>query len=358
MLTAILRGSALLALFLVTAAHAIAPPAPLRYEVTPVLGADRFTNTENVTVTAGGRTFFIGVEAGQAVPSAIFEVVTEADGHVGVVPLQRGYFTFSPCTFTGLTSHGDVLYAACTAMSGGLPLSSRLVRIDLTRPPGGSGYLQHGPLFGFGRLPNGMATDDQGRLYISDSSAVPNPTLWWVNNPSIVRASISPGPFGASVKTTSFYRAHASDWMPNGLQYAGGELYFATGGGIKAIVVTPDGGAGAERWVYQAPGGSNADGRTPTRLIDDFTVIGNGTAEEMRLLAAEITLPAEGNPSTGQLLLLRADGEGAPLEQFYVGNSIGTPSSLAYIGTAGGRVSAWATSWFDGGLYRVDYGRW
>jgi hypothetical protein len=174
-------------------------------------------DAENAIFTEDGRFFVTGGENA-------YEIVRQGDGYAAMRRYQ------GTCNFTGLAVRARVLYAACFLG-------------DLINPSGGyllAGDLDSGPQleiihsFEDVRLANGMAFDDQGRLYVADSALLAG---------KIAVIALDPDD---PMRVASERTWHAEGYnFVNGMKFFQGALYVTDATDIKRIAVQPDGSPGA-----------------------------------------------------------------------------------------------------------------
>lgn len=350
-----LRGASAIALLgFAATATATSPANPLDYLAT----AQQLPHTENVTVTASGRIF-----AAAELASGGWGIVELTGGQLREVVHGRfpayGGLGSADCNFTGLTSRGDTLYAACQAgnawampyRDGWRSYASLLVRIETS---GATPVVKTAGLLGSTSLPNGMAVASNGDIYVTDSQA---PYYRLYGSAAIHRLRVTDA-INFKVSRSKWYPADQADWFPNGLDFQGDDLLYVTGPQIKRIRINADGSAGATSVVYQV---------APGWMIDDIEAVPTSRVPGGAVLTAEITDPRDpANPTQprsveelkGQLALISThpDSEGALLGVHGFGGDR-TPSSVALYGAdAYPYDSVIFTDYFQGGVHFVPAG--
>lgn len=247
--------------------------------------------TERSAFTSDGRLFVIGARSAdkQDAGNWIVEVAKAPNGEhlvadyvfgalegteggvVGGTPLG------APCVFSGMTVHGQVLYAACFSQDD---MRSSLLQVDTQARTVRAGYFPLSCDPASSATPcspfyaNGMAIDAVGRIYASNTYAYigiagETVTINLEGSPSLTQITIGPNP--ASPEKLAF---DARDWFntdiftdglaPNGVQIENQVLYYAAGPNINAIAIGDDGSAGDVRIHYQGP---------LLSYIDDFAIL-------------------------------------------------------------------------------------
>lgn len=244
--------------------------------------------SENGAYAKQGRFFIVG---GQ-VPiyfnqSSIFEVVKNDDGGYENISIVDGEINGNQCYFGGLTSKANKLYSACVQMAFVelpgfpqplfLPVANKLYVVDLDQPTDSEDYitttLLQTPLLSS----NGMAVDNNGDLYISNSMSFMANLSGIPGVPAIVKVSL-----GDTIIESPWLAADQGGMSPNGLQYQNGSLYLASGNSLTKIQIQEDGTAGAVTPVYMAD---------PSILIDDFDIKNNIiAASQIKTIIPDIVL--------------------------------------------------------------------
>ena len=119
--------------------------------------------------------------------------------------------------------------------------------------------------------PNGMAVDDEGRVYTNHGS---DTVL------QILVGDDPPDPTKLSFRHRAFATANVlvNSLSPNGIQIEDNVLYFAAGANLNAVPIQADGTAGKQRTHYRGPALS---------YIDDFSVH-NGAFVLARTIPAQL----------------------------------------------------------------------
>lgn len=244
--------------------------------------------SENGAYAKQGRFFIVG---GQ-VPiyfnqSSIFEVVKNDDSGYENISIVDGEINGNQCYFGGLTSKANKLYSACVQMAFVelpgfpqplfLPVANKLYVVDLDQPTDSEDYitttLLQTPLLSS----NGMAVDNNGDLYISNSMSFMANLSGIPGVPAIVKVSL-----GDTITETPWLTADQGGMSPNGLQHQNGSLYLASGNSLTKIQIQEDGTAGEVTPVYMAD---------PAILIDDFDIKNNIiAASQIKTIIPDIVL--------------------------------------------------------------------
>ena len=326
---------------------------------TEVISPDQFDTTERSGVTTDGRVVFIGTRpaADGSIKSWLAEIVA---GPSGGKPFVRDLLAGSlagtsdgklegpasgdSCLFSGMATHGMLVYAACHADDG----RASLVQVDLTQKTVRAGDFttcnkepSATPCKAIDMYPNGMAVDSHGRIYVSSMLAHLSGEQ---DAPTLVQIEVAAHPTEAQRLSFRHRGWLTSDIFadgitPNGIQIEGETLYYAAGANLNAVPILADGSAGKMRLHYEGPSLS---------YIDDFAV------REGAFVAAR-TLP-------GDLTEL------APVTQGTFARELGTcllphdatPSSVTRMPSPTPVTSVFAagtyvvTSYFGGGLYTVS----
>jgi hypothetical protein len=309
--------------------------------------------TERGALAANNRFFFAG---GQS----IYELLPQSNGtHQYQAVAQR-----TDCDFTGLAAAGSKLYAACTATGavveiGGqtlaLPAWSDLLCIDLLRPASdpkriGTVRLGDDKLF-----PNGMAVDDKGNIYITNTFALIFRLLNFFSPetiPAIVRVRVT-GETPFKIEKRTVLPAVQGGMEPNGIQIRGDRLWFVSMNVLYEAQITFT-GLKNMKTVYEADA---------KRVFDDFAVL-PGNILAIAEIPTPISLMAIFFPDTwppsyapSQLTFVStgpgpdASSAGQVVRRHVFDADI-TPSSATVIKDAQG-LALYVTDFFFGGLYRV-----
>ncbi|THB67027.1 MAG: hypothetical protein D6B27_05375, partial [Gammaproteobacteria bacterium] len=279
-----------------------------------IFAPNELPNTENGTFTDNGRFF---VASATAAPSTIYEITKSGNDTYVSQPL----YTASDCMFSGLTSQGNILYASCSNPFAFFNPKTVLVRIDLDN----GDKVDEASISGL-KLPNGMAVDEDGSIYISDSQN---------------------GSFGATIAKITIedkteFTIQMEKWfttsmvMANGIRIRNHILYLANQTNIRSIPILENGSAGNASIIYTAPTGS---------LIDDFCISGEN------FVAAEIPNP-NGKSGKGKVKFISIDtGE---VEKEYSAPTGYDPSSVSFDENGALEQGAFfVTDYYGGGLYII-----
>lgn len=200
----------------VAAAHGQSPSASTpRSGRTPIL--EGIGDAENATFSADGRLFVTGGEN-------VYEIVAEGDGYAAQ-PLYAGR-----CNFTGIAERDGYLYAACVEGTELQNLKPRLVGGSLT----GTGPVKLEIIYDFAKnaLPNGMAFDPSGRLFVTDFTPLAG---------KIVTLSLDPAD-PSRVLREEVWRPGGT--LVNGIKIFDGKVYITDATSIRVIPITTQGGPG------------------------------------------------------------------------------------------------------------------
>ena len=133
-----------------------------------------------------------------------------------------------------------------------------------------------------GFLPNGMAVDPRGDLFVSNTYST------YTGEAAILKLEVDPEPF--SFEEVDWLPADLGGGMPNGVQLARNTLYLASQSSVLQVEIQRDGTAASVRTLYSG----NAD-----NLLDDFAVVAD------KLVVCEIDNPfAPPESSTSQLTVI------------------------------------------------------
>lgn len=235
-------------------------------------------DAENLIFTTQGRLFVTG--------DAAYEIVIDPDASTTSYLAQR--IDDASCAdstgFLGLAEVANTLYSLCGGQLWAGTLGDTVVLQAIhTLPPMG--------------LPNGMASDDAGRLYITDG-----PTS---QTPQIVRVTLDAGNplavVGDEVWTTDGLE------FPNGITWDGSALYIVDAsqsgspGLVKRIALNADGSAGTPEVIYEH-----------ASVLDDLDVFDDNT-----LIVSDFT--------NGRIFLLGKDGSllsSSPVASFVAASAV------------------------------------
>jgi hypothetical protein len=301
-----------------------------------IISREQMPSSENSVFTDNGRFFIAG---GQC----LYEVVKNSDGSY-----EREIITESTeGNFSGLTADGDILYAGLTVYEppveeGGLPMpvAGSLFRID---PTGDEAKIASAPLTGHVFiLANGMAVDNQGHIYISNTSSA-MAFSQGIREPAIIKVSVTDeANFGIS--ETTWLEPELGGSFPNGIQIIGNTMYMASNAMIFQILINEDGTAGNVSPVCMTESGN---------ILDDFAILPG------RLAVAEIDFPYDSIAKrVSRVIMISIDeaNTGEIVDKINFSQGI-LPSSVVL--ARGGLFktdSLLVTDVFNGGLYEVsDY---
>lgn len=318
-------------------------------ETTTLVQPEDVQFTENGTVTDDGRFFFIG-------SSAIYELIAAADGTYD----HKAITTRDDCVFSGLTSEKeDTLYAACTASKepasdGGvaMPLWSDLIRVDLTKDESDPARVATTRLRGRNFFPNGMAVDERGFIYISNTMSSMAALLTGKVNPAVIRVRVVDEE-KFEIKKKPVVSMAEGGLAPNGLQIEGDRLWFVSGSTLYEAQIVKKGLRNL-RPIYIA---------SSTRMFDDFAVLPEGI-----IVIAEIpspmtlgsliqpdSWPPANDPSQLTFVSTGADSlpvpAGGVIFEYEFEHPM-TPSSVTLVEDDNG-PALYVTDYFSGGLHRV-----
>lgn len=293
----------------------------VKYEDTAIsiLSAAELPHSENGTFTDSGRLFVASTDYGES----IYEITKNSDGSYNSIPAIQGP---DDCRYTGLTSSGNTLYAACQTASSDTYLMQIKVSEDGLSTI--SKKLPNNPA-----LANGMAVGPDGSIYISDSQ----------NAYSMTKSAPI---FKVVVTNDATFEFTVEDWLgtehiikfPNGVQIEGDTMYFADHYKVRTIKIEEN-GPGAVEDFYTT---------TSANMIDDLTITPDYIA------ISEIKYPAStsGSNVTGHVILL--DKEKGDVVQQIAADKIYEPSSIIYDHDGiFGEESLFVTDYFKSGLYEI-----
>lgn len=317
---------------------------------------EQFDHTENGAFTDSGRYFFAADLTNEEKPSTIVELTKEGD-IVETAVVIEGSFEGKDCDFNGLTSYQNILYASCTfavdAATGGLPSTgaSVLVRVDTDKAANDAGFVQTAALFGEGSLPNGMATDADGNLFISDSQSWLKTYTAADIRPAIVKVNIDDSN-GFSISQEAWHYPGLDDKFPNGIRVTDDHLYFVNGVELKRFDILSDGSAGMDLTLYRA---------RMCGLMDDFDIADNGYIVTTELTSNDALLmsilwpgmPCAFSNIEGFLIGVNGTGLGGKLGEYaYKDGTV--PSSVIFAkGPMFEPNSVISTAFFTGGIQQV-----
>jgi hypothetical protein len=303
--------------------------------VTTLFAASEMPHTERTA--AVGHRLFVTSDAN------LFEVVRDPHGKLRKVSVASASVTLSdgqsaPAVFLALATHGHVLYATATAFTEAtVPYASALYRIDLGARAGEIATIASAPFVGHATpfLPNGMATDQIGDLFVSNSFSATT------GEAAILKLRIHSHPF--SFQEKDWLPANQGGAFPNGVQLDGNTLYLASQSVVLRVTVDREGEAGLIATLYTA---------NPDDFLDDFTLVGND------LIVCEIDNPfATPVTSTSQLTVVARTGHnsGTVTRVIPLAATGIHPSSVAQFGEHAARGELVVTDYASGGLFTVPY---
>ena len=303
-------------------------------------------STERGVLAMDNRFFFIG-------GGTLYELLTQPDGtpHYEVVT-QR-----DDCDFSGLAADDDKLYAACAATGFSIELSgqtlampswSELVRVDLLRPASDPKRVTSVHLSDGNMLPNGMAVDDRGDIYITNTFAV----IFRLTNmfsaetiPAVTRVRVT-DESSFQIEKHAVLSSIQGGMAPNGIQIRGDRLWFVSANTLYEARIGNYGLRNMKK-IYQAGA---------KRMFDDFAVLPDNT-----LAIAEFPTPLSlmailfpdswPSPNAPSQLTFVSTQTGEAIHNYPLDSKI-VPSSVLYIVDDQG-PALYLTDFFFGGLYRV-----
>lgn len=162
-----------------------------------------------------------------------------------------------PCYFLGITESAGTVYTACTEDAFNPLAKKYLLGLDMYQT---AARLQEvGELHDMA-LPNGLAADNSGNLYIADSGM---PFL-----PGVIRKITLASAF--AIATQSVLHSFAA-YKPNGLRYANGKLY---------VTVNPFSYVGMSQLLRYDLGANGLSNPAPIysslAFLDDFALVDSG----------------------------------------------------------------------------------
>lgn len=186
--------------------------APLVGSVTPLVQG--IGDAENATFTPDGRLFVTG-------GANAYEITKAPTGYVAT-PIYAGN-----CNFTGIVARGGYLYATCAEGTDPGALEPHLLVSSL------AGKVELEVVYDFQKLgfPNGIAFDEQGRLFVNDFTPLAG---------KIVVLSFR-SPLEVEEEIVWHDRGHP---LANGLKIFEGKVYMTDLNQVKVIPIEPDGSAG------------------------------------------------------------------------------------------------------------------
>jgi hypothetical protein len=314
--------------------------------------------TENIAFTSDGRLFVVGENTSKE--SWIFEIDKKSDGSYSHTPYVKGTIggtvdggidapaLGADCRFGGLTAKGAQLYAACIQSGGFLGLGAEAVSLFKVDTTANSELIKTGtmtdsnfiqadnesPFDPNWFMANGMAVDDQGRLYISNTKASLAP-----NRDAISQVEITENGDTSFLDFNHRTWISGNEFLPNGVQIEGDTLYYAGGSDILKTKINNDGSASDIKLHF-----NGADLAT----IDDFAI------NDGYIAYSKVSVP-------GAVVILNpAAFDRTARHHSSIPMSV-IPSSIAYqrVYPNGNTLFAegdlLVTSFFSGGLFRIEF---
>ncbi|MBI2380606.1 MAG: hypothetical protein HYV16_07625 [Gammaproteobacteria bacterium] len=182
-------------------------------------------DAENMLFTPEGRLIVSG--------KGIYEILRD-NGSYRAVSLYDG-----DCAFAGIAQRGDWLYSVCAG--GPIWAMKRYLLAAELKP-------DQSPHFQILReidlvIPNGMAFDRQGVLFLADEN--------FFGAGKIVRVEIADGDPPRVLRIDSWLDGRHGVKHPNGVRVVGDELYFTDGGAVKVFRFDDFGNVLGSRELYQ-----------------------------------------------------------------------------------------------------------
>jgi len=178
-------------------------------------------DAENMVFTPNGRLFVTGGKN-------VYEIKRRSDGGFYKVALYDG-----ECNFCGIAQRGDYLYTVCTKTISLFIKRRYLLAARLTSSPR---FQAIHTLSGMS-VPNGIAFDSRGRLYINNTAVIGG---------KIVRITFSSPTQVAEQRTWRRWGVTS----PNGMKIVGNTMYITDLGAVKRIAIRADGSAGPVSTIY------------------------------------------------------------------------------------------------------------
>jgi len=319
---------------------------------TTILDADQAPLAERGGVATDNR-FFL------ASGNQILELLPQPDG----TQQTEVIYEREECTISGMAVAGSKIYAACTALNNamkingqttGLPVWSDLVRIDLLQAPNDPGHIAETRLADGELFANGMAVDNKGDIYITNTFGAvfkmfklfPEDAL-----SAVIRVRITDED-AFSISKTTVVPVALGGLTPNGIQIKGDRLWFVSVNVLYEAKIAEEGLVDLKK-VYQTK---------MLRMFDDFAILpGNAVAiTEFDIIGTFMSMlfpNAEPSGASPQLTFVSTGpGPGAfragkVTREHLLPDFI--PSSATVVNDAEG-PALYVTSYFNGGLYRVD----
>ncbi len=240
-----------------------------------LISNDVLASSENAVYSKNGRFFVVGNPSPESLltkESAIYEITKEGENYTASSVVESADYIVNgePCQFRGITAYKNNVYAVCSYSVIGeligqtLPLATHtiLVKVDATKTADDEGYIETTQVFGSLISPNGMATDSDGNIFVSDSNAYLSTFLAGIPAAAILKVTPS---FDGGFSTTyeSWYPALPTDTFPNGIQILGDSLFYVTGTKLQKFHLHPNGIAGIPVTMYEAES---------CNIMDDFDI--------------------------------------------------------------------------------------
>jgi hypothetical protein len=304
-----------------------------------IVRPDVLINTENAVFLNDGR-YFVAGSAG------VHQIKREADTRPGCqLDPARGLtlctvlppeFRGDVCLYSGLTTDGETLYAACTVTDGSAlaalaPTKAALIRIR----PKLDAYEIAVSYFEQPTWYNGMAMIDGKTLLMSRSlTGTIGTVITGAEGPAIDRVEIT-NPDTLALRVRPWLAASPAYLLPNGIQVENGYAYFVGGQNVFRIRIRPDGSAGVPALLYQTP---------INHTFDDLIIVGD------YLAIAEIAIL--NGLGVNSITFVKKTGSLFP-RRIATGN-IQISSLAVDPGTFGAAGALIGTSFFQGGIHRFE----
>ena len=281
-----------------------------------IISGTELPNTENLAFTSDGSLYV----AQAAYGGSIYRISKDANGKYKAHDFVQGP---DNCRFSGMTSSGITLYAACQTQSSGTYLMKVELLDDILDIQSKKLDIDHG-------LANGMAVGPDGSIYISDSNSVVTTIMKvTITNPDTFEFTVEPW----------LSKEYAIN-MPNGIQIEGDLMYFADRYKIRTIKIEAD-APGAVEDFYTTDN---------SMLIDDFAIT------PTHLAIAEISYMSavmNGAGAGGHTIILDKE-DGKQLQKIEATQKY-QPSSVIYDSEGIFAEDAlFVTDYFLGGLYLIE----
>lgn len=231
------------------------------------LVATNITLAENTLQTSNQRLF-------ASSDGGFYELTLTAGGwRTLAVPVNFRDGAAKPCYFLGIAESAGSVYTVCTEDAFNPLAKKYLLGLDMHQP---AARLQEVGELRDTYLPNGLAADGSGNLYIADSGM---PFL-----PGAIRKVTLASPLAIATQTV-LHRFAA--YKPNGLRYANGKLY---------VTVNPFSYVGLSQLLRYDLGAGSLGNPTPIysslAFLDDFALV-DGGAVVSEFLAGRIVHVSE-----------------------------------------------------------------